>query len=37
MNEGMANSMVAIKVMENDDWFETQQSKLVALPNINAP
>jgi hypothetical protein len=37
MNEGMENSMVAIKVMENDEWFEILQSKLVVLPNTNAP
>jgi hypothetical protein len=35
MDEGIANSMVAIKVMKKDDWFETQQFKLVALPNTN--
>jgi hypothetical protein len=29
--------MVATKVMENDDWFKTQQFELMVLPNTKAP
>jgi hypothetical protein len=32
----MENSMVAIEVMENDDWFKTHQFELVVLLNTKA-
>ncbi len=37
MIERMANSMATTKVMENDDWFKTQQFESMILTNTKAP